>query len=155
MLKTIVAFMAVIGASAVAQAGALAPTKASQLVSLQASAPNPACGGIGSPFTNRVTSEGQVATGFAVPPKQVLVLTSIQWAVFGVDASATTFVILTANGNGSTTFFLGESQSDANGTAGGIASFSHAIRPGTTICISSAGATSVSATLHGFLAKDR
>jgi hypothetical protein len=153
MRKGIVAFVWVMGAAALAQAGPLAPTRPSQLVSLQASTPDPLCGGFGRPFSTRVTSDGQFELGFVVPEKQVLVVTGVDWAVFGANPSATTLVSLGTNGGAS--FFIGSAQADAGGTAGGAASFSHTIRPGTTICISTIGVDSINATLHGFLAKDR
>lgn len=153
MLKAIVAAVWVTGAAALAQAGPLAPTKASQLVTLQASALDPACGVAGKRFDTRVTSDGQFDVDFAIPPKQVLVLTGAEWAVFGANPSATNLVSLGTNGGAS--YFIGTAQADAGGTAGGSARFSHTIRPGTTLCISSVGVSDLNARLHGFLAKDR
>lgn len=152
MLRTIAATLLLLGAAA-AQAGPLTPTRASQLVTLQASLPDPVCGQFGRPFSTRVTSDGQFELGFVVPPKQVLVVTSIDWAVFGADPGETALVSLGTNGGAS--YFIGTALADAAGAAGGTGSFVHAIRPGTTLCISAVGVDNLNATLHGFLAKDR
>jgi hypothetical protein len=153
MRTTIVAALILVGGAAAAQAGPLVPTRASQLVTLQASLPDPICGLSGRPFSTQVTSDGQFELGFVIPPKQVLVVTSLDWAVFGADPSATVLVSLGTNGGAS--YFIGTGVADAAGTAGGSATFSHAIRPGTTLCISALGVDSLNAALHGFLARDR
>ena len=153
MLRALAAIFLLWSAAPAAQGGPLAPTRASQLVTLQASLADPVCGQFGRPFTTRVTSDGQFEIGFVIPPKQVLVVTSVEWSVFGADPSETARVSLGTNGGAS--YFIGAALADATGAAGGAASVSHAIRPGTTLCISAVGVDDLSARLHGFLAKDR
>jgi hypothetical protein len=64
-------------------------------------------------------------------------------------------VVISLGTNGGASYFQGTAVADAVGTAGGTATFAHAIRPGTTLCVNAGNVDNLNATLHGFLAQDR
>lgn len=153
MTRGILAAVGVLSAATLAQAGPLAPTRASQLVTLHSSVTGGACGALGKSVDSRVMPDGSVEIGFAIPPKQVLVVTSLEWTVQGADPSEVSQVSLGASG---ARFFRGGALADGAGAAAGTANFFHVIRAGTTICLtSSSDIDGLEGTLHGFLAKDR
>ena len=115
--------LGVLVAAGARAAGPLAPTRATDIVTLAASFEPPGCSGgsSGARLDTRVTPEGTYEP-LVIPPKRVLVLTELRW-----------FVVTTANvevaaglrpgpeTGGFSGLVLPSARSDANGHAGGEA----------------------------------
>lgn len=74
----VVTFVALVVFLEFRRRGALAPSKASQLVTLVGGAACSCFGGTGVVFDTRVNGDGTIAP-FAIPAKQVLVLDAWRW----------------------------------------------------------------------------
>jgi hypothetical protein len=145
-----------------ASAGPLAPTRASQVVVLHPTAvTDSACGSTAYPVDNMRTSTGDVVP-FAIPPRQVFVVTSAD--VFG---SATTpsrnysFSLSIENSaplaGGS--ILIGAAPSDAAGYYAGSVSVPSGVvvPPGALLCAKIEGPNDEPTFIrvHGFFAKDK
>jgi hypothetical protein len=136
---------------AVQAQAALAPSKASQLVTLVGGAACSCFGGTGVALDTRVNADGTTAP-FSIPAKQVLVLDAWRWDE--VSASPVTGVFLC----------LGSSPGAAAWTSTATTTMSIAffdaalpaipVKSGAAMCAASYGATP-NVAVHGFLASDR
>ena len=87
---------------ATARAGALAPTKASQLIELSTAASPNACPGISQLEAVDVVQkpDGTTMTGFTIPPKQVLVITDASFAGGTTTGDTVVFDLVRASASG-------------------------------------------------------
>jgi hypothetical protein len=135
---------------------ALSAAKSSDLVTLESSGGNdPACPHSGTPFATRVLADGTRAA-FTIPPKRVLVITSVDYAFETPipDGAPAVFHVTLQTASESVNVLSGATVSNggfATGTAEVAAGV--AVKPGPALC-ADAGTTR-SAILHGFLAKDK
>lgn len=94
---------------------------------------------------------------FAIPAKQVLVVTSIDWQTGGVTASRliTATIISQATGTPSEVIARSSSVSDEGASAGGTVLFPSGIpvKSGRTVCLNVDGLSF--SVLHGYLTKDK
>jgi hypothetical protein len=135
--------------------GALAPSKASQLVTLQSGG---TCLSGLKKINVQVHGDG-TTTAFTIPAGMVLVITGAEWdAPFGAGGTDTFFINL----EGAATFatvHVAAGQVGSNGLEGGSTTFSSGIvvKPGTDICagLNSGNNSFLFPVLHGFLAKDK
>ena len=150
-----------LGGSA-AFAGPLVPTRPSQLVSAKDGTNTPCpfpSGPLNTPYLidRMVGSDGSVVP-FAIPEKQVFVITSFDFNFGGPVPDTTVFVQLTAYdamGAGAT-LLQGTATTSGNQVGGGsvVAPSGIAVRRDKTLCVTgTAGATG--GIVHGFFAKDR
>ena len=149
MRRIAFAGMILLGLAWNCQAAPLAPTTASDVVSLQGFGNNPTgC----NPFDVRITSDG-LTQAFEIPAGYVLVVTGIQWFVAGTASKVLRFQL---NVDGGAAFFSGGSLADADGQSAGSALIpQHAVRAGRTICAKLfPGTDDFIGNLHGFLARD-
>jgi hypothetical protein len=147
--------------AAPAAAGSLAPSKPSQLVTLEAI--NGTAGNCATPIstwlkvTSQVNPDGS-ETPLAIPTGMVLVLTGAEWSDQGTGGAADVarFLIRLQNGTQDPLAAFG---SGATGTTagGGSVSFPNgiAVKPGTDICVTSTATVFVGATVHGYLTRDK
>jgi hypothetical protein len=151
-----------------ASAGALEPTKASQIVSLNGfTSSSPACPGTepvsGMLLVDRVGRSDGSAADFVIPPKSVLVVTSVDYqidadpgtpvgvALLGVDpANPPT---LTALGPYATSGAV----TGASGTVRGnfVIPNGLVIKPPANLCFQPGTGVNAAILVHGFLAKDK
>jgi hypothetical protein len=136
-------------------AGALAPAKASDLVTLFTSTKT-TCPGGGEQFDLRVLPDGTIAP-FTIPAKQVLVVQSVDWTIgSSVPAGLTVSPTVTLQtGATAIPILIGSGTTNSDGGASGtvLAPPGITVRAGPSLCIS--GGDFTSAVLHGFLAKDK
>ena len=139
--------------SAPSFAGALAPTKASDLVVAGTSESAPNCPVAGRAFDVRFLPDG-TEEPFVIPPKHVLVITSVDFSLLG-SPSQTASPVLSLQAATSVSLLLGSASTDASGLAVGtmVASPGVPVRTGPTLCI--IGGTVTSGILHGYFAKDK
>jgi len=107
-------------------------------------------------FDAMVTAEG-FATPLVIPPKQVFVATSLDWAGTGFTASRMAFVSLyLQHGQSSGPVVLQASAlADANGAAGGNVVIPNGltVHAGKILCLSGLG--TAGGFLHGYFTKDK
>ena len=160
-VATLALLSALLVSGAQASAGPLAPSKPSQLVVARAaSTPCPVDGfPTSNPFeiTWMSTPDG-TPVPFAIPAKQMLVVTSVSLVTTGGVANATAQLLLIAVASPTELSVLAEgyARTDANGLATYQQSFPTgvAVRSGVTLCI--AGTTgSTLGSVTGFFAKDK
>lgn len=151
-----------------APAGALEPTKASQIVSLNGfTTSSPACPGTepanGILLVDRVGNADGSAADFVIPPKSVLVVTSVDYqvetdpgssvgmSIFGVDPANPPS--LTALGPYATT----GAEIGANGVARGNFAIPNGlvIKPPANLCFQPGTGVNAAVLVHGFIAKDK
>ena len=134
----------------------LAPSKASQLVSLLAPADAAqTCPSLGVPF-QQVGTNGE-RTPFEIPPSMVLIITAIHFSVFNGNPSTNSFATVSSEITGSefrVPLAVGTALLDAGGEGGGMMLIPNGVRvpAGRAICVSGSGLTG--ALLFGFLAPD-
>jgi hypothetical protein len=148
-LIAVVAFCVASGS----EGAVVAPSKASQLVTLR---PGAACPG-GLLLDTRVNADG-TETPFSVPESQVLVLDHLAWTVNGIASpgnSAGVVLRIDAEIVWSDTVAL----TGPNGTTGhSVALPNISVTSGKTVCLGVGSGGTVNpnvSRLHGFLAKDR
>ena len=145
-------------AAAPAAATPLAPTKASQLVSLIAPADSHAtCPSAGIPFEE--TGTNGLRTPFVIPPTMVLIVTSIHFEIFNGTPSTNANGTITSQAIGEDfriVVAVGAASLDARGNGGGAILIPTGVRvpAGRTVCIQNAGGLT-GGLLYGFLAADR
>jgi hypothetical protein len=153
MRKSIVVAVMLVALVGTVQAGVLAPSKPSSLVTLMSSG---ACGTGSHKMDTRIMPDG-TAVPFVIPPKEVLVLTGIEW-VFVVTAGQGGLVdLLLAPPAPAVGYqvFSAEALAPGNGIGRGSALIPDVVAgPGVDICADVPFGTS-SVTLHGFLAKNK
>ena len=123
-----------------ALAGPLAPAKASDLVVAVTKDQAATCQGPGGgrPFDTRILPDGSEEP-FAIPPKRVLVITSLDWSVSSSapagELALPTLVV--KNGANSFPVLQGSGFTDPDGSAGGtvIVPNGLTVRSGSTLCI--------------------
>jgi hypothetical protein len=155
-------------AALAAPSGALEPTKASQIVSLNGfTASSPTCPGTepanGILLVDRIGNANGSAADFAIPPKSVLVVTSVDYqidtdpgtsvglALLGVDpANPPT---LTALGPYATSGTV----TGASGTVRGnfVIPNGLVIEPPANLCFQPGTGVNAAVLVHGFIAKDK
>ena len=150
-------------AAAPTVAGTLAPTRASDVVTLVASYDPPGCpqGGTGAVFDRVLTAEGEYLP-ITIPQKRVLVLTSIRWLAIG---PANEDVSLSLRPGPETAGFTGitlaGARTDANGRASGEAKLEPGlvVRNLANLCVRVSTGSGVTTpgniSAVGFFAKDR
>jgi len=144
-----------------ASGGPLAPTRASQVVVLHPTAVTDSpCGLNAYPVNNMRRSSGDVVP-FAIPPKQVFVVTSAD--VFGsAQPNSRYFFSLSVEGSlplVSGSILVGEAATDASGYYAGSVSVPSGVvvPPGALLCAAVGGPSEEPTFIrvHGFFAKDR
>jgi len=157
LVKVLVA--AALTSAGIASAGVVAPTKASELVTLRPSSAVPNCpdGSIALAMDQRVNSDG-TSSAFSIPAGKVLVLTDADWST--CDGMPSANLLVSAQVLSTTSPFDSVyvarlfATASSNGCGGGNANLSGvAIKSGRTICIRAN--SSDQQRLHGFLASDR
>ncbi len=153
-MRTLIVVMSMlVGFVGTVEAGGLTPSKPSSLVTLVSLG---ACGSGSHKMDTRIMPDG-TAVPFVIPPKEVLVLTGIEW-VFVVAAGQGGIIDLLlvppAPAVGFEVFSAG-ALAPGNGIGRGSALIPDVVAgPGVDICADVPfGASSV--TLHGFLAKNK
>jgi len=148
-LSTLVA-LALTGPAA---AGPLAPARASDVVTVYTNgAPCPI---VGVAFDTIVLPDG-TSQPFSIPPKRVLVVTSLDWNVTsGSPGVAAAPVLSLQTGGGGLPILQGSGVTDSNGTAAGTvtASTGVVVRSGPQLCL--VGGVGPAGLIHGFFAKDK
>jgi hypothetical protein len=150
-MRAVTVVAALVLCLAVPAQGALAPSKASQLVTLVSGAACSCFGGTGVVLDTRVNADGRTAP-FSIPAKQVLVLDAWRWDEVFPGPVAAVFLCL-GSSPGSTVWTASTT------TTASVAFFDAAlpaipVRSGAAICAASYGATP-DVEVHGFLAPDR
>jgi hypothetical protein len=137
----------------------LAPTKASELVTVVGSGTPTTCGSIGNGFelTTLITyGQYQGPGSFVIPANRVFVVTGWQWFVADdVQAGGFDTVFL---GSGGVVLATGVTPLNASGNGGSSQTLPGPVplRPGRPLCIAtSAPFSQGSATVYGFFADDR
>jgi hypothetical protein len=141
-------------ASASSSAGPLAPTRASDLV-VAITKSSTACPVSGTLFDTRVLPDG-TEEPFVIPPKRVLVVTSVDVALDTSAPAGQAGAPVVAIQTATTTLPIlqGTVLTDVDGTAvGNVATTGAAVRPGVSICL--VGGNTQGGVLHGFFAKDK
>jgi hypothetical protein len=96
-------------------------------------------------------------SAFAIPPKKVLVVTSIDWQTSGVMADRLVTATITSQATGTPSLVIARSsvRSDGLASAGGtlVVPSGVAVASGRTVCLEADGLPF--AVLHGYLAKDK
>ena len=135
------------------EAGVLAPSKPSSVVTLASLS---ACGTGSHKMDTRIMPDG-TAVPFVIPPKEVLVLTGIEWAFSVAAGQGGVIDLLLAPPAPAVGYqvFSAEALAPGNGIGRGSALIPDVVAgPGVDICADVPfGASSV--TLHGFLAKNK
>lgn len=143
--------------SAPSSAGPLAPTKPSQIVTLDNLA-GAACPVIGKALDQQILPDG-TRKPFVIPPKTVLVVTEVGWGATGAGATKATGVVLTTQAVGDSTasaIFLDTAITDSVGFATKNNLVASAIvSADRTLCAHSTGAAGNTLTVivRGFLTK--
>lgn len=140
-----------------ATSGPVAPTKPSQLVTLRNSSGND-CPFNGQAVDRQILPDGTLQP-FTIPPKQVLVVTEINWGVVFGPASQSAIVAVSVQGPSampSNAFFVDVVPTDSAGAAGRTSQVANAIvRSGHTLCVDSVTDGTMTMNVRGFLTKDR
>jgi hypothetical protein len=154
--------------SAPAAAGPVTPTKPSQIVSAIGRPSSPLCPGVDPKIEARLVNQrgennGSVST-FAIPPKSVFVVQSVDFQI--IDGNANVFegvnllavdpaVPPTLTSNGAALFAGG--QTDANGTVVGnvVVPSGLVIEPPAALCFQVREGVIALIAVHGFFAKDK
>jgi hypothetical protein len=136
-------------------AGALAPGKASDLVTLVIGDNTP-CPSAGTAFNTMLLTDGSEQP-FAIPAKRVLVVTGFDFVADGPDVGGQTgrAVLSQQNGAVTRTLLQGVAVTDPNGVYAGSAHTEPgiAVAPGWSLCLIADG--SFAGILHGYFAKDK
>lgn len=160
MLTAGAALCAALTTLSVAHAAPLAPTAASQLVTVSGGTTE--CGPASSAklFDQRLKGDGTTSP-FIIPAKNVFVVTSFDFLFAGAVASQAITATLVVTDTGLTTaaaIAAPTVMSDSTGRGGGtlLLPSGFAVKSNTKICFQlSTGNTGVSGFLHGFFAKDK
>ena len=139
-----------------ATAGGLAPSKASQLITVASS--TSACNISGTFKVNTQQNPDGTTTPFSVPAGLVFVVTSYDWFLASSGSPGAT-VLLQLTVEAATSFSLVSAQiqkTDANGFAGGNVQLppGFVVKSGANLCAATLG-VSPAVVVHGFLAKDK
>ena len=153
MRQRILVAVLLVALAGTVQAGVLAPAKPSSLVTLVSLG---ACGTGSHKMNTRIMPDG-TAVPFVIPPKEVLVLTGIEWVFVvttGQGGLIDLLLVPPAPALGYQVFSAG-ALAPGNGIGRGSATVPDVVAgPGVDICADVPfGASSV--TLHGFLAKNK
>jgi hypothetical protein len=142
-----------VGSVGTVHAGVLAPSKPSSVVTLVSFG---ACGTGSHKMDTRIMPDG-TAVPFVIPPKEVLVLTGIEWVFTVAGGQGGLIDLLLAPPAPAVGYqvFSAEALAPGNGIGRGSALIPDVVAgPGVDICADVPfGASSV--TLHGFLAKNK
>jgi hypothetical protein len=151
-----------------AAAGALEPTKASQIVSLNGlTASSPVCPGtepsLGMRLVDRIGNADGSSADFAIPPKSVLVVTSVDYQVEGLPGDATGVSLLGVDpATPPTLTALGPyatsgGELGASGVMRGnlVIPNGLVIKPPANLCFQSGAGVDAAILVHGFIAKDK
>jgi hypothetical protein len=144
-----------------AYAGPLAPTKASDTVTLLGGFSSPACISGSSAKQVDVRQKSDGTTGpFTVPPKSVFVITSYEFITQSAIPSKNVvagLAVADATLTGSSIVNLATALADSSGTAGGsvLLPSGFPVKSGARLCFQFVPDTNGSVTVHGFLAKDK
>ena len=134
-------------------AGVLAPAKPSSLVTLTSLG---SCGTGSHKMDTRIMPDG-TAVPFVIPPKEVLVITGVEWVftVAGGQGGLIDLLLVPPAPAVGWQVFSAEALAPGNGIGRGSALVSNVVAgPGVDVCADVPfGASSV--TLHGFLAKNK
>jgi hypothetical protein len=156
MLIRIVALGSMLLVPCTAQAAALAPAKASDLVVVYSKVPAASCPVAGRPFDTRVLADG-TEVPFVIPEKRVFVITSFAFTIgSGAPAGENAAPTVTAQtAVTSVPLIIGFGTTDSNGDVAGtvVLPTGVAVKPGPTLCI--AGGTTPNGILQGYFAKDK
>jgi hypothetical protein len=136
-------------------AGPLAPTKASDLVVAGTSNAAPDCPVAGRAFDVRFLPDG-TEEPFVIPPKRVLVITSVDFTVTSSSPNVTASPVLSLQSGGvSKSLAIASAMTDANGTATGnvVVPNGVVVRAGPTLCL--IGGDAPFGLVHGYFAKDK
>lgn len=143
-----------------APAGALEPSKPSQIVTISTArtASPSTCGGFSNVFAfdTRHLPDGTDAP-FSIPAGQVLVVTSGEVWYFGSASSTGTAELGIGNNSSFVSLsFVSSALTDSHGYAHEFFSFPTGIivKSGRSLCVNNQGLTSLFATVNGFLARD-
>jgi hypothetical protein len=154
-----------------ATAGVLAPTRASDVVSVQTDGITPCVGNFAGMLLNTyATADGALTPGFTIPDGKVFVITDGNFQTFAAPGDQITFSVVRVSSDATTSSRVvavggviesnGQQQA-RNATA--LANF-HAVivKPGTSLCVACDNQTTLAdpgglcfAQLHGFFAKDK
>ena len=159
-LRAVAAALGSLALALPAAAGPLAPTKPSQLVSARAvSTPCPfptEKGNNAYQITSMSTPDG-VQAEFAIPPKQVFVITSAYLTLTGAPANDTAQLYLFAvEGDSASILTEGVAPTNANGLAivERVLPTGIAVKSGKALCVLGSQGNSLGS-VSGFFAKDR
>jgi hypothetical protein len=148
--------------AAPAHAGSLAPTRASQLVTLSTYNAT-SCGGAGSQLVDRVEGSDGSNSTFSIPAGQVFVVTDVEMNVRTVAGTPVRATIQRYQGATGKSFFIDNQYltADANGFARFTMSFSQGrvVESGLGLCAYAVETNSFTfvvsnAVVHGFFARD-
>lgn len=137
-----------------ASAGPLAPARASDLVTVYTKNATP-CPVAGVAFDTIVLADG-TEQPFAIPPKRVLVVTSLDWNLTSASPGVAAAPVLgLQTGGASLPLLQGSGVTDSNGTAAGTvtAPTGVVVRSGPQLCL--IGGATPAGLIHGFFAKDK
>ena len=140
-------------------AGALAPKKPSDLVTVYTNAPFVDCPVSGTAFNTRVLRDG-TQEPFVIPPKTSFVITSLSF-IFQSNAQPNVYAapsVTVQNGASVVPVLQGAGVTDASGNGSGTVTVPNGVAvstlpAGAQLCITSG--SSASGILHGFFVKDK
>jgi hypothetical protein len=151
----ILALAAALSVRSIALAGALAPSKAGQLVTLE---PGGSCAQIfpAQEMSFRLNSDGTI-TPFSVPSGQVLVVTGFAYLFCGQTAGTMVGCSLgMSSANGGAGLVSDVVAVSSNGCVAGHPQMSPiAFKPGTSVCLACGSSFPSDAEVYGFLAPDK
>jgi hypothetical protein len=156
-----VAALASLAAAGTVHAAVLGPTKASQLVRLQAVLnTSPFCSNFGVQFDKQLLADGTQIPFSGIPAGQVLLVTDVFFGMSGVLPNEV--VVGTVEAETASSFapiISASGEGDASGTVGAVATLASggAAKSGTTLCFASNSnaVTTQSAVINGYLTRDR
>lgn len=138
-------------------AGVLAPTKPSEIVTLD-NGGGIACPAVGKAIDQQILPDGS-RQPFVIPPKTVLVITEVGWGAVFAQAAKATGVVLSAQAPGDQTanaFFIDAAVSDSVGFATKNGAVANAVvSAGRTLCVhpTGSGGGTLTVIVRGFLTK--
>ena len=144
------ALLVVLAAPRAGRAGALAPAKASDVVTLLSTPTK--CGITGVTVDARNLPDGTTAEGFVVPEKSVLVVTEVEVLVAEATPSQVATVGVTIDGVSQLALVSAIADSAGNAAATVVLPNGTVVGAGHQVCLSATSGIAVGA-VHGFLAK--
>ena len=160
MLAAGTGLCAALATASVTHAAPLAPTVASQLVTVSGGPTECGPGSASKIIDQRQNGDGTTSP-FVIPAKTVFVITAFEYLFTGASASQNIYATLAVTDAGLTTSSIVSSPtapSDSTGRGGGTLQLpsGFAVKPGAKLCFTiSTGNNGIAGFVHGFFAKDK